>query len=357
MELLLRINMAKKESNNEVPIFVDKLLEQAISRGASDVYLLPQRECMKMRMRIDGIQEDVDAVDGTFGSQCAARVKVLAKLLTYRTRIPQDGSFQFGGAEFRVAVMPTIHGERITIRVMNGRAAPRTLDQLGFNPQITATLRSMLLPSGLIILTGPTGCGKTTTVYAMLRELLNNDQDPSSIITVEDPVECELPGISQCELKRSEDDENDFVFWETALKSALRQDVKTLVIGEMRDQSVVRIALEAALTGHRVISTYHAGDIASVYARIMHQGFEPFLVAAAVSGIVSQRLFHTRDHGIVPIAACLQPSDSWRDFIMTRPGLDQLRKKIKSDPNADLEQQAIQAARQGLISEEQVKLL
>jgi type II secretory ATPase GspE/PulE/Tfp pilus assembly ATPase PilB-like protein len=349
--------MAKNQIDNKVPDFVDKLLNQAVANGSSDIYLLPQRECLKLRMRINGIQKDIDTVDAAFGSQCTARVKVLAKLLTYRTRIPQDGSFQFAGSEFRVAVMPTIHGERITIRVMNGGAAPRTIKELGFSEEVTGILRLMLLPTGLIILTGPTGCGKTTTVYAMLRELLNDDQDPSSIITVEDPVECELPGISQCELKRSDESEDDFAFWETALKSALRQDVKTLVIGEMRDKAVVRIALEAALTGHRVISTYHAGDIASVYARVMHQGFEPFLVAAAIKGIVSQRLFHTRDHGIVPIAACLQPDDAWRDFIMTRPGLDQLRKHIKGVKTADLEYQAMLAAEQGFITKEQVKLL
>ena len=156
--------------------------------------------------------------------------------------------------------------------------------------------------------------------------------DPPSIITLEDPIECEIDNITQTAV--SADSEWNYA---AALRAALRQDVKTLVVGEMRDREVVKVTLDAALSGHRVITTYHAGDIPSVYARMLHQGFEPFLVASAITGVVTQRLVpRPTGHGRMPVAGVLVPNDEWREVVAANPGLSALRKKAKEFPYADL---------------------
>jgi type II secretory ATPase GspE/PulE/Tfp pilus assembly ATPase PilB-like protein len=205
----------------------------------------------------------------------------------------------------------------------------------------------------MIVLTGPTGCGKSTTIYALIRELLREHQDPTSIITLEDPIEKVIGNISQVNVAAGKDEWT----YEIALRAALRQDVKTLVVGEMRDRGVVQVVLDAALTGHRVITTYHAGDIPSVYARMLHQGFEPFLIAAAVTGVVTQRLIPGVDDKLVPAAALLEPDDAWREFVCTRPGLGQLRAHVADRPQADIRRRITALADQGRISEEQKSLL
>jgi len=316
--------------------FVERTLKQAVAEGASDVYWIPGADALNVRVRVDGEQRDVASVPREYGAMCVARMKVLAGLLTYRTRVSQDGVIRdlgSSGAELRVAVMPTDHGERVSVRVLQGGAALRDLEELGFSEEVVRALRTMLAqPSGMIALTGPTGCGKTTTIYAMVRELLRTRQDPASIITIEDPIEARIPTISQVSVAGAPG-------WgyAAALRAALRQDVKTIVVGEMRDREVVSVTLDAALTGHRVITTYHAGDIPSVYARMLHQGFEPFLVASAVTGVVTQRLRRRHDGaGRVPVAAALVPNDEWRDFIAHHPGLTDIRRRIRDFPLAML---------------------
>jgi type IV pilus assembly protein PilB len=337
-------------SSDEPQLFVDKILHMAIQKKASDIYWIPSQNNFCIRLRVDGIQEDITTVPREYGDKCVARLKVLSGLLTYRTRISQDGVIRnihdAPHAELRVAVIPTSQGERISIRLLQGGSAPPFLDDLGFSSSTVTRLRHMLAqPSGLLVLTGPTGCGKTTTIYALIRELLKEQQDPASILTIEDPIESEIDGISQ--VTASSDLNWDYA---SALRSALRQDVKTIVVGEMRDRDVVSVTLDAALTGHRVITTYHAGDIPSVYARMLHQGFEPFLIASAITGVVSQRLVQRTDGtGRVPVVAALSPNDEWRDFITRTPGLSELRKKITDFPEADLQAVAKQMAKDGII--------
>jgi len=347
------------ELNKEKPEeFVDHVLREAVDRGASDVYWLPAAAQVDIRFRIDGKQESVAEVPREYGEICITRIKVLAGLLTYRTKVSQDGVIRnIGGgsySEMRVSVMPTSHGERISVRILQNKKGPKLLDELGFDAEVLNLLRTMLdKPTGMIVLTGPTGSGKTTTIYAMLAELLKKHQDPASIITIEDPIECEINGISQTLV--SKDAGWDYA---SALRSALRQDVKTIVVGEMRDKEVVKVTLDAALTGHRVITTYHAGDIPSVYARMLHQGFEPFLISSAITGVVTQRLVSRADgKGRVPVISALAPSDRWRDFITSNPNLSDLRKKIKDFPLADLSQVAEKMVDAKLISREQQKLL
>ncbi|OGV66705.1 MAG: hypothetical protein A2498_03665 [Lentisphaerae bacterium RIFOXYC12_FULL_60_16] len=336
--------------------FIARILKEAIQAGASDIYLLPSRMDLEVRFKVNGIQRDAARVPCEFGEKCVTRVKVLAGLLTYRTRISQDGVIHEGNGhervELRVAVMPSRYGERITIRVLQKATGPLYLESLQFPPDAVAALRSMLAaPAGMIVLTGPTGCGKTTTIYALVRELLRQQQDTASIITLEDPIESEIEGITQVSVR-----EGDGWGYAQALRASLRQDVKTLVVGEMRDPDVVRVTLDAALTGHRIITTYHAGDIASVYSRMLHQGFEPFLVASAITGVVSHRLVLRKDgKGRVPIVGVLSPTDEWRDFITQNPGLSQLRRKLCEFPSADLSAVARQMIDAGIIDQDVLK--
>jgi len=302
--------------------FVDGILETAIAENASDIYLVPLSSSYSVRIRVEGIQREIDGLPIEFGERCVARIKALAGMLSYRTSVAQDGVIR-AEAEFRVATMPTIRGERAAIRIFRGSDAPMPLDELGFDSGTEAALRRVALrPEGLAILTGPTGSGKTTTIYAMIRSLVETERDPASIITIEDPVERTIEGVSQSSIT------NEWSYAD-ALRAALRQDVKTLVIGEMRDREVVRVALDAALTGHRVITTYHAGDVPSVFARLLHQGFEPFLVAAAVSGVVSQRLVPGEDKKRRPAASVLEMDDDWRGFIASAPSLREIRGKFE----------------------------
>lgn len=325
----------KDPAPEAVPEFVRAIIDAAIAANASDIYWLPSETEVEVRFRVKGAQEPHCRIAVESGRQSLTHVKVLAKLLTYRTQIAQDGVIRRDAVELRVATMPTLFGERITMRVLNTSTSPLRLDDLGFDPACLGRVRDLLRkPTGLLLLTGPTGCGKTTTIYAMIRELIANDQDPASIITLEDPVESVIPGISQASVGRQ--GESDDWGYEAGLKAALRHDVKTLVVGELRDAAVAKIALDAALTGHRVIATYHAGDIASVFARLLHQGFEPFLVASAISGVIAQRLARADDGQVQPIIALLESSDSWRDFICGEPTLESIRKRAATETLGDL---------------------
>ncbi len=342
----------------EPPQIVDAILREAAELHASDVYWLPDTGSYGISFRVAGEQMSKYRINHEAGLQCVARIKVLSQLLTYRNQISQDGVIRdekrFPGIEFRVAVIPTVCGERITLRLMNSATTPLMLEELGFQPETEKLLHDMLAKSGgMILMTGPTGCGKTTTIYALIRELIRQNQDPASILTIEDPVECRIEGVSQISLSKANDEWN----YAHALRAALRQDVKTLVIGEMRDREVIKVALDAALTGHRVISTFHAGDIPSVYARILHQGFEPFLAAAAITGIVSQRLIKTVEGKMAPLAAVLIPDDPWRDFVIENPSLSDMRKRLKGHVSADLPLAAERLAERGLIAKKDVYLI
>lgn len=344
----------KYERNIAAPDFCDGLLDEMAELGASDLYWLPGVAEYEVRCRVNGAQRDLVLVPAEFGAQCVTRFKVMAGMLTYRSRIAQDGAIRRGRVEFRLAAMPTIRGERLTIRLFDHTRRENSLDELRFQPDVLAALRKLLeRPSGMIILTGATGSGKSTTIYAMIRELLRLDRDRASIISIEDPVECEIAGISQISLPRDDAEWN----YAAALRAALRHDVKTLVIGEMRDREIVKVALDAALTGHRVITTFHAGDIASVFARLLHQGFEPFLIAAAVSGVVAQHLVHAADgSGRLPVAAVLAGDDAFRDFLARAPGLGELRERL-SRSGCDLKTIAAKLAGEGRIAPWEAALL
>jgi type II secretory ATPase GspE/PulE/Tfp pilus assembly ATPase PilB-like protein len=337
---------------------VDACIAQAVDAGASDLFWIPASDRYEVCYRADGRLETAVSIRRDLGAQCVARIKVMASLLTYRTRIAQDGVIRYSRStpdvEIRVAVIPSLHGERATLRIFRTDSPTLLLDELGFSRNATATLANMLKrPGGLIILTGPTGSGKTTTIYALIRELIRKEEGPATIITLEDPIEVAIEGVTQTAVTTHGD-------WNysTALRAALRQDVKTIVIGEMRDREIIETTLDAALSGHRVITTYHAGDIPGVYTRLLHQGMEPFLVASAITGVVSQRLLPLRDgQGLTPAAAVLEPDAAWKSLVMEKPSLTQLRDEIRKYPVADLVHSAKQLAGEGLVAESEFESL
>ena len=307
-----------------IPKLVEEILTGGLEQNASDIYLLPYEEECLVRFKVNGIQETHKTLNSEVGLQCISRIKVLGGLLTYISKSAQDGSFEFKDSSFRCSSIPTIHGERLTLRILNSANNLSNLEDLGYSASTLEAMKQIVsCKQGLILLTGATGSGKTTTMYALVREILKREQDHSSVISLEDPVEQRLEGISQVEI-------NEEWGYPEALKASLRQDVKTLLIGELRDHEVVRVALDAALSGHRIISTYHAGSIDSIFSRLLHTGYEPFLVANAISGCISLDLeYNQTAKCYLPTASCLIVDDECRDMIVKKPGIKALRDYLK----------------------------
>ncbi len=269
----------------------DNLLYAAFVRGASDIHIDPGYQGARIRFRVDGQLELYEAIKSDIYTELSSRLKVLAGLDIAEKRAPQDGRFAYdfaGGVQrvdVRVATLPTKYGERITMRLLAVQTGSLTLDKLGFSAahqqQIDTFLRRI---QGMMILTGPTGSGKTTTLYAAIRMLLAERN--VNIITVEDPIEYEIDGVAQCEVD-SVSGKLDFA---RALRSILRHDPDVVMIGEIRDRETADIAIKAALTGHMVFGTLHTNSAAASITRLIDMGVEPYLVAAALRLAVAQRL-------------------------------------------------------------------
>ena len=276
-------------SEQEFPVIrkVDELLAHAITSTASDIHFEPMQNCLRIRLRIDGILYDHEPVDQGIMQQMLARLKVLANINIAEKRVPQDGKFRIisNGYEFdlRVSTFPCLYGEKIVVRLLNRTDQNIALDTLGFNPSMYQTIQQLVTKSnGFFLVAGPTGSGKTTTLYSMLSALNNPEKN---IITLEDPVEYFVPGITQGQIHP----DGGFTF-EKGMRALLRQDPDVVMVGEIRDKQTARIAIEAALTGHLVFSTVHTNDAPSVIMRLMDMGIEPFLINAAVTGVLAQRL-------------------------------------------------------------------
>jgi type II secretory ATPase GspE/PulE/Tfp pilus assembly ATPase PilB-like protein len=267
--------------------FVDLLLSQAVKSRASDIHIEPQEKSMMIRMRIDGMLRDMVPPARTMQAAIIARIKILSKMDIAERRLPQDGRFKMKASgrniDVRVSVIPTIYGEKVVMRILDASGACLDLAQLGFEPQLLEELKLILTqPHGIIIVTGPTGSGKSTTLYSVLNHL----KDPTkNITTVEDPVEYRLAGINQIQVKP--EIELDFA---SCLRAILRQDPDIVLIGEIRDKETIDIAIKASLTGHLVLSTFHTNDAPSAISRMVYMGIEPFLLATALNLIVAQRL-------------------------------------------------------------------
>ncbi len=266
---------------------VDQLLALAKKSGASDLHFDPTPAQWQIRLRQDGILRTLGELAPPIATQAVARLKVLAELLTYRTDIPQEGRIDpETGIEGRVSTFPTIHGEKLALRFFNDLQAPSRLEKLGFEPDIFHGLTALLQQrDGAILLTGPGGSGKTTTLYAALSWIREKHREGVHIFTIEDPVERPLEGINQAQVRPGT--EFDFA---RGLRSLLRQDPEVVMVGEIRDPQTASTALEAALTGHLLLSTVHAGSACGVFARLLDMGVEPYALTSGVRGVLNQRL-------------------------------------------------------------------
>lgn len=269
---------------------VDLLLAEAVRRSASDVHVEPTHNAVLVRFRLDGVLNAVATLRRELAPNLAARLKVLAELLTYRLDIPQEGRIadarQRHGVEMRVSTFPTIHGEKVVVRLFEPTGRTFDLEQLGLSADLLAALRAMLRErTGVILLTGPSGSGKTTTLYACLRHLVAASAGGRHVVTIEDPVEQALEGVSQSQARPGT--EFDFA---RGLRSLLRQDPEVIMVGEARDPATAAIAVEAALTGHLVLSSVHAGSACGVISRLLDMGVEPYLLTSALRGVLNQRL-------------------------------------------------------------------
>jgi general secretion pathway protein E len=308
---------------------VDSLLEQAIQRGASDIHIEPALDGYEIRLRVDGLLETIARQEPATGRAITSRLMVMAQLLTYRQDIPQEGRFSIQlttiprPIDLRLAVMPTTHGLRAAVRLPADLLQPRSLDDLHLPEQVVTDLKDFAAgDSGMLIVTGPAGSGKTTTIYALLRHIVQTSPG-LSIVTLEDPVEHDLPGITQIEVSPFGE-----LTYERALRSILRQDPQVLMLGEIRDAATATIALQAALSGHRMICTFHAASAAGAIARLIEMGAEPYQITSAVHGIVCQRLLRRRTpagyRGRVPIAEFARLDEDTRAAILRRDSSQKL---------------------------------
>ena len=276
-------------SSEEAPVIrlANLILLQAIKDRASDIHLEPFEKQMRLRYRVDGVLMDSTPPPKQMQLALASRFKIMSNLDIAERRLPQDGRMRVrvGGKDYdlRVSILPTVHGEKIVLRVLDKSNLSASLDKLGLDTSTFQQVKAAVdAPHGLILVTGPTGSGKTTTLYSALNEL----NDPVyNIVTVEDPVEFQIPGINQVPVKK----EIGFTF-ANALRSILRQDPDIVMIGEIRDKETAEIAVEAALTGHQVLSTMHCNDAPGAVARLDDMGIAPFLISSSVILACAQRL-------------------------------------------------------------------
>ncbi len=276
-------------SSEEAPVIklANLILVQAIKDRASDIHVEPFEKGMRLRYRVDGVMADATPPPKQMQLALASRFKIMSSLDIAERRLPQDGRMRLrvGGKDYdmRVSVLPTVHGEKIVLRVLDKGNLSASLDKLGLDPDTFQQVKSAVdAPHGLILVTGPTGSGKTTTLYSALNELNN---PIFNIVTVEDPVEFQIPGINQVPVKKEIG-----LSFAAALRSILRQDPDILMIGEIRDTETAEIAVEAALTGHQVLSTMHCNDAPGAVARMDDMGIAPFLISSSVILACAQRL-------------------------------------------------------------------
>ncbi|HEY3373844.1 MAG TPA: ATPase, T2SS/T4P/T4SS family [Candidatus Aquicultor sp.] len=285
----LNVSRVEESEGEEAPVvkLVNMLITEAVRDRSSDIFIEPQEHDIRVRCRIDGVLHELMRSPKQIQSGMISRIKIMAGLDIAERRLPQDGRFGLTidkrPIDFRVATLPTIHGEQVILRVLEKDNIMLNLDDLGFLPESLERFKeSFSKPYGAILITGPTGSGKTTTLYAVLNMLNGADRN---LITVEDPVEYRLMNINQVQVNTKTG-----LSFASALRSILRQDPDIVMIGEIRDEETAIIAVESALTGHLVLSTLHTNNAPSALTRLVEMGIEPFLVSSAVDCVVAQRL-------------------------------------------------------------------
>lgn len=320
---------------SDTPLKVTALLELALAQNASDVHLEPVANGYEIRMRVDGMLQVIDQFDQPIGRSMVTRLMVLGQLLTYRQDLPQEGRInillpsQKSEIDLRIAIMPTTQGLRAVVRMPAELVSPRGLDQLGLPQKVLSVLNQFIQgQQGLLLITGPSGCGKTTTIYALLDELAKQ-QDGLSIIALEDPVERDLPGVTQIQVQPFGE-----LTYERALRSVLRQDPQVLMLGEIRDQQTASLAMGAALSGHRLIATFHAASPAGAITRLSEMDIPAYQITSALFGVMSQRLLRQLNRegkyqGRIPVAEMGIMNDKLGQAILNHGDLPTLLKSIE----------------------------
>ncbi|MBF0341619.1 MAG: type II secretion system ATPase GspE [Magnetococcales bacterium] len=301
------------ESADDAPIIrlINALVTEAVKKGASDIHLEPYEDCLAVRFRVDGVLRKVLEPKRALAPLIASRVKVMARLDIAEKRLPQDGriSLRIAGrpVDVRVSTLPTGHGERVVMRLLDKQAGRLSLEDLGLLPVMRESMDRLIhRPNGIILVTGPTGSGKTTTLYAVLRRL---NETSRNIMTVEDPIEYDLEGIGQTHVNTKVD-----LTFARGLRAILRQDPDIVMVGEIRDVETARIAVQASLTGHLVLSTLHTNSAIGAVARLKDMGVEPYLLSSSLAAVLAQRLVR------LLCEACKEPrqvsGQEWEDLAL-----------------------------------------
>lgn len=347
---------------------LDIIFAGATGMEASDVHIEPQEENVRIRFRLDGVLQEISFLEPTVYRQVLSRVKYLAKMkLDVKTKT-QDGRFTISSAgsdlDIRVSTLPSTWGEIIDMRLLKAHAEFVKLDELGLTPEgLQALKEAIKLPHGMVLVTGPTGSGKTTTLYAVIQEL---NQPGVKIITLEDPIEYRLPGIDQVAISH---DANGMSFAD-GLKGALRQDPDILLVGEIRDKETADIGLSAAMTGHLFLSTLHTNNAPASLARLLDMGIEPYKIAGTINLIVAQRLvrklctncqgtgceicYKTGYKGRIPILEYLKPSKALDDALMRHVAVSELYQIAIDQGMVPMHEDGMKKVAQGLTTQEEV---
>jgi type IV pilus assembly protein PilB len=301
-----------KGSGEQMPVIglVNRMLNDAISRGASDIHIEPYEHTLRVRFRIDGVLYDVMKPSLQLKNAILSRIKIIARLDIAERRLPQDGRIKIrtekaGEVDVRVSVLPTLFGEKAVLRLLDKSSLQLDMTRLGFEEHDLLLFKEVInYPFGMVLVTGPTGSGKTTTLYSALNAI--NDTS-KNICTVEDPVEYNLPGINQVQIH-----EEIGLTFAHVLRAFLRQDPDVILVGEIRDCETAEIAIKAALTGHLVLSTLHTNDAPGTVSRLIQMGIEPYLISSALTLIVAQRLVRkVCPHCKTPLSL---PAPVWRSL-------------------------------------------
>ena len=365
----------------DVVSLVEDLLRRGIESGASDIHFEPTAKEIIVKFRLDGLLQTMEKLPISIGDNIIARLKVLGGLLTYRNDIPQEGRIQLQDAysgkviDQRLAVYPTIHGQRAVVRLFYEETGLNELDQLGFSEYIHSRLRQFADQSqGVLLLTGPAGSGKSTTLAAMLRHIVSRFPG-KSVVALEDPVERHIESVTQVQITP----QGQMTF-PTALRSLLRQDPEVLMIGEIRDAETARIVIEAGLTGHLLLSTMHSGSPAGALLRLLEMGIEPYQVTSSLTAVLNQRLirklcekckkqdpqtltftaqgcpdcFQMGFNGRSLIAEMVQLDGKLREVILAKGDLDQLEDILKNRGHMNLIHDGRRLVSQGLTTEEEL---
>ncbi|MBN1554417.1 MAG: type II/IV secretion system protein [Phycisphaerae bacterium] len=367
----------KKDSDAfDVVRLVDDLLARATDCGASDIHFEPTADEMQIRFRLDGVLNTVETLPSLLRENVVSRLKVLGGLLTYRNDIPQEGRLASNGdgtvVDRRLAVFPTIHGQRAVVRLFYDDPALADLNELGFRDKVLANLKQLIESNGgVILLTGPAGSGKSTTLAAILRHITRVTPG-KSIVTLEDPVERHIRGVTQVQITPQ-----GTMTFPTALRSLLRQDPEVLMIGEIRDAETARIAVEAGLTGHLLLSTLHSGTPSGALLRLLEMGVEPYQVTSSVLAVVNQRLlrklcehcrrkdsatgqwqaagcekcFGTGYHGRALVAEMLLMQPSLREAILAKSDANTLKRMLEEQGHTPIAVEGCRLVEQGITTQ------